>query len=353
MSKYSPVGLPWSSGLGVDVSDCTTAKEVMEAAELNFVVDKCKLVAKMPFRINGNNEVNDDDSFVYNGNIYRDQVNAYATYRTDYNIPLGVVKSKYQVVQNNDAFNFFDEAIGEDKAQWQYAGFFGNGEKIFVTAKLPITTTVNNDPIDNYLVFSNSHDGSSSINIMFAPIRVICTNMLNAALKSSESYIRIRHTSSAKDKLDEGARILRVACDYAKSTEELYRSLSMVYMNDRQIMQYIAELILSEEENAKLLNYDSKTGYDKLFDRQYRAIEQSGVSTRKLNQMIAMFDYYLYGIGQIDIANSAWGAYNAITGYYCNVANLEGEKRADSLLYGTANNVMTKALNLAVNVKAA
>ena len=125
----------------------------------------------------------------------------------------------------------------------------------------------------------------------------------------------------------------------------------MVYMNDRQIMQYIAELILSEEENTKLLNYDSKTGYDKLFDRQYRAIEQSGVSTRKLNQMIAMFDYYLYGIGQIDIANSAWGAYNAVTGFYSNVANLSGSKRMDSLLYGNAGNVMTKALTKAYELQ--
>lgn len=35
--------------------------------------------------------------------IYRKCDNAFATYRTDYNIPLGVVKSKYTIVQNNDA----------------------------------------------------------------------------------------------------------------------------------------------------------------------------------------------------------------------------------------------------------
>ena len=38
---------------------------------------------------------------------------------TDYNIPLGVVKSKYTIVQNNDAFNFFDDAIGKNSAIWQ------------------------------------------------------------------------------------------------------------------------------------------------------------------------------------------------------------------------------------------
>lgn len=55
--------------------------------------------------------------------IYRKCDNAFATYRTDYNIPLGVVKSKYTIVQNNDAFNFFDDAIGKNSAIWQTAGF--------------------------------------------------------------------------------------------------------------------------------------------------------------------------------------------------------------------------------------
>lgn len=43
-----------------------------------------------------------------------------------------------------------------------------------------------------------------------------------------------------------------------------------------------------------------------------------------------------------------WGAYNAITGFYCNVANLEGEKRMNSLVWGSANNNMNKALNEAM-----
>lgn len=54
------------------------------------------------------------------------------------------------------------------------------------------------------------------------------------------------------------------------------------------------------------------------------------------------------GIGQKEIAGTAWGAYNAVTGFYSNVANLSGEKRMDSLLYGSANRVMNKALNLAL-----
>ena len=155
--------------------------------------------------------------FSYKGNIYRDCPNGYATYRTDKNIPLGIVKSKYEVVQNIDAFNFIDNAIGEGKALFQYAGCFGYGHKVFITAKLPITTTVGGDPIDNYLVFSTSHDGTSSIDILFTPVRVFCLNCLNAGIKEADAHIRIRHTRTAQDRLDFGAEMLRIAIKYAKN----------------------------------------------------------------------------------------------------------------------------------------
>ena len=60
---------------------------------------------------------------------------------------------------------------------------------------------------------------------------------------------------------------------------------------------------------------------------------------------INTMDYYHFGPGQREIQGTAWGAFNAITGYYSNVANLKDEKRMDSILYGNAGNVMNKALN--------
>ena len=59
MSKYHVNGLPWASGIGTNVSDCKTAQEVMEKAGLDFYVDKCDLVAKMPISLKGNNNVNE------------------------------------------------------------------------------------------------------------------------------------------------------------------------------------------------------------------------------------------------------------------------------------------------------
>ncbi len=354
MSKYQVNGLPWSSGVGTDVSDCHSAREVMEKAHLDFVVDKCELVAKMPFRLQSPNNINTKmGDFSYGGKIYKNCPNAYCTYRTDTDMPLGLVKQRYEVVQNLDAFNFFDDAIGEGKAVWQTAGCFGYGHKIFVAAKLPIETTVKGDKIDNYLVFSNSHDGSSSINILFTPIRVFCTNMLNAARHSADSYIRIRHTQRAKERLQTGASVLKIACEYANTSQQLYESLTTVRMNDDAVMKYLTDLVLNEEELQRLMEFDKVRGYRKLLSKDYLTLERTEISTRKANQIVNMFEYYLDGVGQKEIAGTAWGAYNAVTGYYSNVANLNGEKRMESLVYGGANSNMLRALNSAAELRMA
>ena len=81
------------------------------------------------------------------------------------------------------------------------------------------------------------------------------------------------------------------------------------------------------------------------FDASVDIDVRLGVDPRKANQIVSTLEYYFDGIGQKEIAGTAWGAYNAITGFYCNVANLEGEKRVQSLLYGGANKNMMQAMN--------
>ena len=346
MSKFNRGGLPWV--LGTDVSNCITAQDVMKTAKLDWTVQKCELVSKMPFRIGSNNEVG-EDSFVHDGNIYRECPNAFATYRTDINMPLGIVKDKYEIVQNMDAFNFFNNAIGEGKAIWDKAACLNMGEKVYVSAKLPVQTSVGKDDvIDNYLVFSNGHAGNSSVDIMITPIRVICTNMLNGALDKAACHIRLRHTKSVKEKLELGAQVLKIACSHAIDAQELYRHLATIKMTDDQVAEYICKLQLTSAEIAKLNEVDPNHGYKRLISRDYHLIDAVEISTRKSNQLYNMMDYYIDGIGQKDICGTAWGAYNAITGFYCNVANLEGEKRMNSLVWGSANNNMNKALNEAM-----
>lgn len=344
MSKIATRGLAWGTNWTTDVSDCKTAAEVMDKARMNWDVDKCELVAEMPFGINRDNSVKAGE-FAHEGHIYRRCPNAYGTFRTDNNIPLGVVKQKYEVVQNRDAFRFFDAAIERGQAIFDRAGAFGDGEKIVLTAKIPGSVdNPDGSPIDKYLVFANSHDGSCSVNIMFTPVRVVCSNVLNSALNNSDSYIRIRHTSSAGRRIDLAEDIIKASIEQSKSAGEIYCALGKLKLTDDNVLEYLASTILNDGEYQAVMEYDPVKGFKALVERNYFCMEKTGISMTKANKFAAMYEYYFQGPGQTNILGTAWGAYNAVTGYFTNVVNMDGEKRMDSLVWGGANKTMNTAL---------
>lgn len=324
---YEIKGAPFRYKGAINVEDCKTSAEVLEKSHLNWNVDKCELVAK----INDLNSVN-KESFYHDGNVYVPCPNAYATYRTDCNVPLGVVKGKYTPVQNIDAFKFFDGCIGENKAIWQTAGYFGNGERIFVSAKLPDNIFVNGDPVENYLVFTNSHDGSSGIKILFTPIRIVCQNTLNAAIKTATNYVSFRHTASVHDNIDQAAEILGICEQRTEELNLVFNEMNKKAMTDDQAFEYFGNLILTpaEKDNLKLTGHS----INQIVAKNYLAIEDSEISMKKVNVISEMANYYFSGPGQKEIVGNAWGVYNAVTGYYSNVDKAEGLKRMDSILYG-------------------
>lgn len=333
MSKIYIKGAPFRYKGALDVSDCYFAREVMQKAKLDFEVSKCEVVAKLP---GGKNDWDRKDGFLFGGDFFIDCPNAYATYRTDLNVPLGMVKNKYTIVQNLEAFDFFDGAIGKNKAIWQTAGCFGNGERIFVSAKLPRNIYVNGDPVENYLVFTNSHDGSSGVKILFTPIRVICQNTLNAAIATSTNYVSFRHTQKVHDKIDLASEILGICDDKIRFLDQKYSQMNKVKMSDDAADKVFANLILNEKE----LDTIKSTGHTikQIINRDWNAIADSHISMKKLNTITGIKDYYYNGIGQQTILGTGWGVYNAVTGYYSNIDNAEGEKRMDTLLYGDRSN---------------
>lgn len=339
-------GIPFRYKGAINVEDCKTAEEVIIKAGLDWEVAKCPLIAKMPFDGVIDPMANTaETSFVRGSDLYRDCPNAYATYRTDRNIPLGIVKEKYTEVQNIDAFNFFNNAIGKDKAIWQTAGFFGNGERIFVSAKLPTSIYVNGqDPVDNYLVFTTSHDGSSGVKILLTPIRVICENTLNAAIRNATNYVSFRHTASVHQNIDAAREILGICQQKVQFLSEQYEAMSKIKMTDNDVNKYFADLILTDKEQQNII--DTGHTLEQLIAKNWKAIDDSDISMKKVNVLHNMREYYEIGPGQQQYLGTGWGAYNAVTGYYSNVDNAEGIKRFDKLVFGSQSIKIQTAGNL-------
>ncbi|SEO99124.1 phage/plasmid-like protein TIGR03299 [Mucilaginibacter gossypiicola] len=214
-------------GLGLIVADHPTSAEAIRFAGLDYTVEKRPLFTNVLA-----NDLTDGEDF---GKIA--VPNFYATVRNDNNSVLGVVGKDYEVVQNADAFQFFDAIVGGGSGiQYETAGALGNGERVFITAKLPDYIKVGRaDLIEQYLFLTTSHDGFGSISAAFTPIRIVCNNTLNAALRNQTGAIKIRHTASANDRLKQAHTLMGISNTMATELEELFNYWTKVRITDKQV----------------------------------------------------------------------------------------------------------------------
>lgn len=66
---------------------------------------------------------------------------------------------------------------------------------------MPEKLKILGDDFINYLVFNNSHDGSSAIAVALTPIRVVCNNTLNLALSQATRSWSTKHLGNMENKL--------------------------------------------------------------------------------------------------------------------------------------------------------
>ena len=223
--------VPWHQ-LGRRLDKPATAAEAMEAANLDYTVVKRPLKA------------------IIHNKHYADVPNAFATVRTDTNVVLGVVGSRYEPVQNRDAFNFFDPLVDRDEAIYHTAGVLGRGEKIWLLAKLPdyIKVGKKNDPVEKYVLLYNSHDGSSVVRCKLTPIRVVCNNTLTAALSGAEQEVRIRHTPSAAEKLQEAHKLLGLTNQLYTQLDYIFNRMALRKVSPQQLVEYCKTLVPDNPE---------------------------------------------------------------------------------------------------------
>ncbi|WP_329555250.1 DUF932 domain-containing protein [Streptomyces sp. NBC_00696] len=140
------------------------------------------------------------------------------TVRTDTGASLGVVRNGYEIIQNRRAFEFLQELANDDEVIWESAGALRGGKKVFVAMRLPQHVTVDaggiNDSIIPFIVAINSHDGSSSFQVVATPWRPVCGNTERLAVEHAFTRWSIRHTRRATDRIKEARRTLGLSIKY-------------------------------------------------------------------------------------------------------------------------------------------
>jgi phage/plasmid-like protein (TIGR03299 family) len=273
--------------LGQIVADYPTSSEAIIHAGLDYEV------IKTPLFTNGNLEssIEVPDFF--------------STLRTDNQTVLGVVGKDYQIIQNKDAFCFFDSIINGDGILYETAGALGKGERIFITAKLPDYIRVGKDDlIEKYLFLTTSHDGSGSITAAFTPIRIVCANTLNA-----------------KQRLEQAHKLMGISDTMSSQLSNIFNHWATVPINDNQVKKLISLALAPSKEVLQHLKNDATEELSSCFN----------------NMVENAFEYALSHETQLlpTTQGTVFGAYNAVTGYFQNVRSYKDqEAKVNSILLG-------------------
>jgi phage/plasmid-like protein (TIGR03299 family) len=168
--------LPWH-GLGVDATavKIESSLAALTLAGLNWTVSKNELFHKV-------------------GDSVLPIVGNYVNVRSSDSMPLGIVGENYTILQNSDAYAVLDSLLAQG-LKFETGGSLKNGREVFALMRLPQIVVGQDDVTDNFLLISNSHDGSKAISFGLTQVRVVCNNTLTMALNSHASkLLKIRHT---------------------------------------------------------------------------------------------------------------------------------------------------------------
>lgn len=235
---------PWH-GLGTRVMEAPSSKEALYLSGLDWNVEQEPIYTETGNWIRG-----------FKANIRN----------TDQKV-LGVVTDRYRVIQNEEAFAFTDELLGEG-IRYETAGSLQGGRKVWLLAHLPHEYIIAGERISPYLLFSNTHDGSGAIRAAVTPIRVVCNNTLNLALNTAKRSWSTIHTGDIRSKLEEAKNTLFMANAYMDELGREFEKLRRKKLTEKQVMEYIGLLIplddngtAQQKKNVTRLHNDMKMRY--------------------------------------------------------------------------------------------
>ncbi|WEK17853.1 MAG: DUF932 domain-containing protein [Candidatus Pedobacter colombiensis] len=332
-SFFSTKEKAWHN-LGTIVQDYPTSAEAIKFAGLDYVVEKRPLFTVDKSNLDTFKDPDADDYF--------DELTAgilvpnyFATLRTDTDDVLGVVGKDYEIVQNVQAFDFFDSIVGGGEGiLYETAGALGKGERIFITAKLPDYIRVGrNDCIEKYLFLTTSHDGLGSITAAFTPIRIVCNNTLNAAMRNKTNCIRIKHTSNVQYRLKIAHTLLGLTNQLANELEQVYNNWATIRITDSKLKELIQVAMSPNKETTEALRSGQLDEFSTLYKNTVENVLEYAMSSPSQQQETTK--------------GTLFGAYNSITGYYQNVCNYkDDESKLKSIMYGTGLKRGQKAFDL-------
>lgn len=263
--------------------------------------------------------------------------------RKDVNEVLGVVRTKYQVLQNKDLFQILEPFLDDCKAVWHTAGAIKNGRWVWVLAKLPDNLVIGKqDLIDQYLLITNSHDGSQALRMRFTPIRVVCNNTLQQALLPTEGLVKISHIGNVTQRAGKALETLGLVRQYTNRFSEKAELMLQRNMKEDDIEVFLKQVLGMKNKGLTLSEFET-VGSGSM---EIEAEKETHGKVKTLNKIKELVEVGA-GTDIPGVKGSLWGVYNAVT-EFVDHKQTRSHKLQDIWLNGYGQQMKEKAWDLAV-----
>lgn len=256
--------------------------------------------------------------------------------RKDNRSVLGVVGSGYQQIPNKAMAQFADALVGlQGGIELETGGSLRGGRRVFALVRLPkVIEVTQQDILKQYVLLSNSHDGSAAFQVYPTSIRVVCANTLRWSERDAGRGIKFRHSGDIQQKIEFARQALGIVLKESERLESMARALRAVQLDTTSTKQYMLEVY--HETFGKVDETDEKA--------TQRRDKIVGEWIANLSDERQMLD---------GIRGTAWAAYNAISQWHDHERGrfrsvFESDARVHSNLWGTAHRAKKAAFDAAL-----
>lgn len=266
--------------------------------------------------------------------------NNHVLFRSDSKAPLGIVSSKYQVVQPRECLEFFRDLSGANGFEIDTAGTLFGGRRFWALASIGENASVRGDKVGGYLLLSTSADGSLATTAKFTTVRVVCNNTLSMSLSAKDKRdVKITHRSVFDaDKVKAQLGIARGEFDrFINAADRLARTK--------------VEAVDVQELTIRLLGGEKLEAAKAKGMKEFTAGVQDVVDSKGFKTVMGLFNGAGLGAQLESSKGTAWGWVNAVTQYVDYAAPARNQNnRLNSAWFGAGDDTKTAALELALSI---
>ena len=291
--------VPWH-GLGFKVDGKQSVAQMLKAAKLDWKVEKRKLFYAVGDAQKGKGKPTEADGFFA---LVRDRDNAF----------YDVVGKHYTPVQNEQAFQFFNDFVKAGKATMETAGSLRGGRVVWGLAKMGHSFKLpGNDVVEGYLLCVCPHEQGKSNIFKVTTVRVVCQNTLSLALRSGGAEHRRAHRGEFNEvSIETAKKALGIAHDQLSEFEKTAQKLQKKKISKETMIRTLLPI------------FNEDTPIEDALKKQPPRLAR-------------ILDIYEKAPGAQP--GTAWGVLNAVTYYADHVASRSSDKRLTNAWLGrTAN----------------